>query len=303
MDHFVGVDLGKFVDPTALCVLCRSLAIDKQSGLPSRGARGEPLYTWEARALKRYALGTAYTSIVADVVRIVQRPELQPYPRLVIDSTGCGAPVAEMFSAALRNIPSVEMHTVSITSGESFSNVTNLTRVNLVARGVWRVSKSQLIGSIRVVLEQRRFKVSPDPDTGKPIEHAAVLIRELQAFREKLTEAGNTTWEARQGAHDDLILSACLPIFIGSQPWCHMNTMGGLDNSGMRFKPRETTAIDAEQAAVELAEAEAMKREQEFNEEQQKIDRKRRNRAPWEAEPTQADREAIANCSNPDFWE
>ena len=146
MDHFVGVDLGKFVDPTALCVLCRSLAIDKASGLPLRGARGENLYAWEARALKRYPLGTAYTSIVSDVMHIVQRPELQPYPRLVIDSTGVGAPVAEMFTAALRNLPTVESHFVSITSGENFSNVTNLTRVNMLARGVWRVSKSQLIG-------------------------------------------------------------------------------------------------------------------------------------------------------------
>jgi hypothetical protein len=257
-DHFVGVDLGKFVDPTALCVLCRSLAIDKQSGLPLKGARGEFLYTWEARALKRYPLGTAYTSIVADVVRIVQRPELQPYPRLVIDSTGCGAPVAEMFSAALRNIPSVELFTVSITSGETFSDVTNLSRVNVVARGVWRVSKSQLIGAIRVVLEQRRFRISPDPDTGKPIEHAAVLIRELQSFREKITEAGNTTWEARQGAHDDLILAACLPIFIGSQPRCRMRTIGDHNETALRFKPRERAALDANSKDIEEQERYAL---------------------------------------------
>jgi hypothetical protein len=257
-DHFVGVDLGKFVDPTALCVLCRSLAIDKQSGLPLKGARGEFLYTWEARAIKRYPTGTAYTEIVKDVVRIVQRPELQPHVRLVIDSTGVGAPVAEMFSAALRNIPSVEMHTVSITSGENFSNVTNLSRVNLVARGVWRVSKAQLIGAIRVVLEQRRFKISPDPDTGKPIEHAAVLIRELQAFREKITEAGNTTWEARQGAHDDVILSACLPIFIGSQPWCHMRTISDLNETALQFKPRERAALDANSKDIEEQERYAL---------------------------------------------
>jgi hypothetical protein len=289
VDHFVVVDLGKFVDPTALCVLCRSLAIDKQSGLPLRGARGENLYTWEARALKRYQIGTPYTAIVADVVRIVQRPELQPGPRLVIDSTGVGAPVAEMFTAALQNLPSVESHFVTITSGENFSNVTNLTRVNLVARGVWRVSKAQLIGSIRVVLEQRRFKVSPDPDTGKPIEHAAVLIRELQAFREKITEAGNTTWEARQGAHDDLILSACLPVFIGSQPWCHMRNPSAADDA-LRFKPHESTALDAEQAALELERIAEVKREEAEEAERQlaswqrgRISEEEARNLPWDS--------------------
>ena len=168
--------------------------------------------------------------------------------------------MAEMFTAALRNLPTVESHFVSITSGENFSNVTNLTRVNMLARGVWRVSKSQLIGAIRAVLEQRRFKISPDPETGKPIEHAAVLIRELQSFREKITESGNTTWEARQGAHDDLILSACLPIFIGSQPFCHMRTHATVDESSY-LRPRETIALDASRAEVEQLELAAIELE------------------------------------------
>jgi hypothetical protein len=282
------VDLGKFVDPTALCVLARSLAIDKETGRPLRGAKGEALYQFEARALKRYPLGTAYTSIVKDVVRIVQRPELHPGLRLVIDSTGCGAPVAEMFSAALKDHPSVELHTVSITSGESFSNVTNLTRVNLVARGVWRVSKSQLVGAIRVVLEQRRFKVSPDPDTGKPIEHAAVLIRELQAFREKITEAGNTTWSARQGAHDDLVLSACLPIFIAQQPFCTMDTAAP---SADWMRPREAVALDVETAALELERA--------ADEEHDAEQRRYANWAPWHRELRLAAERA--DLSNLDF--
>ena len=224
MDHFVGVDLGKLTDPTALTVMTRSLSVNPSTGLPETTARGDYLYRWECRALKRYKLGTPYLAIVADVVRICNRHELQPGVRLVLDATGVGVAVSEMFTRALVDFPDVDCHTVSITAGEGFSAVTNLSRTNLVARGQWRVSKIQLIGAIREVLESRRFKVSKAPTTGKPIEGAEVLVRELTNFRERITESANLTYEARQGQHDDLVLATCLPIWLGSQRFCAMHT-------------------------------------------------------------------------------
>ncbi len=231
MDHFVGVDLGKLTDPTALTVMARSLAVDALTGLPERSARGDSLYRWECRALKRYRLGTEYRSIVADVLRICNRRELQPAPRLVLDATGVGVAVSEMFTRALVDFPDVECHTISITAGEGFSAVSTLARTNMVARGQWRVSKIQLIAAIRECLESRRFKVSIDPATGKPIEFAEVLVRELTNFREKITESANMTYEARQGQHDDLVLATCLPIWLGSQVFCHMRIAACTDLS------------------------------------------------------------------------
>ena len=109
MDSFIGVDLGKLVDPTAVCVLARSLAIDKMTGRFIRGSTGDPVYSWECRAIKRYQLGTSYINIVSDVVRICRRPELQPRPRLCLDATGVGGAVAEMFVRALAH-DDIEMH-------------------------------------------------------------------------------------------------------------------------------------------------------------------------------------------------
>ena len=68
-DYFVGCDLGKLTDPTALTVMCRSLSVNSLTGLPEKSARGDYLYRWECRALKRYKLGTPYLAIVADVLR------------------------------------------------------------------------------------------------------------------------------------------------------------------------------------------------------------------------------------------
>jgi hypothetical protein len=262
MDHFIGCDLGKMTDPTALAVLSRSLSINADSGLPDRSSRGDPLYRWECRAIKRYKLGTPYLSIVADVLRVCNRRELQPRPRLVLDSSGVGVAVSEMFVRALVDYPDVECHSISITAGEGFSAVSNLTRANLVARGQWRVAKIQLIAAIREVLESRRFKVSKD-ETGKPIQFAEVLVKELTNFRERITESANMTYEARQGQHDDLVLATCLPIWLGSQRFCRMRTLANGTDDGPMFQAREAAAMDADNALVEKAEAEALKMERE----------------------------------------
>lgn len=291
MDHFVGVDLGKLTDPTALTVMARSLSVNALTGLPERSTRGDPLYRWEARALKRYNLGTPYLSIVADVLRICNRRELHPGVRLVLDATGVGVAVTEMFTRALVDFPDVECHTISITAGEGFSAVSTLARTNMVARGQWRVSKIQLIGAIRECLESRRFKVSKDPVTGKPLEFAEVLVRELTNFREKITESANMTYEARQGQHDDLVLATCLPIWLGSQVFCHMRTTAPSDQAADWLRPRETTALDAEQVATEIAERVALALEAKQHEKRLE----QANYQTWYTPPTQADRDALAS--------
>lgn len=47
---------------------------------------------------------------------------------------------------------------------------------------------------------------------------AAVLARELQDFRVRFTEAGKATFNAREGAHDDLVLALALAVFGLSRP-------------------------------------------------------------------------------------
>ena len=171
--------------------------------------------------------------------------------------------------------------------------MSTLARTNMVARGQWRVSKIQLIAAIREVLESRRFKVSIDPATGKPIEHAEVLVRELTNFRERITESANMTYEARQGQHDDLVLATCLPIWLGSQRFCTMRTTAPSDQSVDWLRPRETTALDVEQAALEL-ERLALEKAAEAQEAEQ-------NRASWEARK-RSDEEMQRNPEDEHWW-
>ncbi len=45
-----------------------------------------------------------------------------------------------------------------------------------------------------------------------------VLLRELQDFRVRFTDSGNATFNALEGAHDDLVLALVLAVFGLSRP-------------------------------------------------------------------------------------
>lgn len=49
------------------------------------------------------------------------------------------------------------------------------------------------------------------------IPDAPALLREMQDFRVTFTSAGNAVFNARQGAHDDLVLAVAMAVFGASQ--------------------------------------------------------------------------------------
>jgi hypothetical protein len=74
------------------------------------------------------------------------------------------------------------------------------------------VPKKELVASLQVLLQTRRLKVA------KTLPEAATLVRELETFRVKVTEAANETFGAwREGQHDDLVLAVALAAWVGEQ--------------------------------------------------------------------------------------
>jgi len=113
-----GLDLGKVVDHTALCVLDWTWPRPPR---PAPPARGQPLAVrpeYNVTALKRWPLGTSYVDITQWMVRLFQgpalRPEAGPPPVLVVDETGVGQPVVEMLRLEMSR-GRVEGHLVSVT--------------------------------------------------------------------------------------------------------------------------------------------------------------------------------------------
>jgi hypothetical protein len=239
-DLWVGLDLGQHVDYSAACVVRRSLTFDAVTGWPERDSVGFPRYRYDVAAIRRFSLGTSYAAIVAHLVQQLRRPELGRNPRLVVDATGVGGPVVEMFRTALKSLPHVELHACVITAGRGWS---------LVAQRTYHVSKIELVGSIRAALESGRLRVPPQ------LEHANLLKRELADFRVKITPAVHETFSAREGQHDDIVLCVCLPIWLSG-----LRSMELIPDPEWLL-PGEQRAVGAEIAAIEKEEVEAAEAE------------------------------------------
>jgi hypothetical protein len=230
------------------------------------------LHRFEVVALRRYQLGTPYTDIVPHVVGQLRRFELQPSPRLVVDATGVGCPIVEMFRTALRTDPEIEPHAITITGGRDWSKA---------GRYDWHVAKVELVGAMRAALESRRIKVNPG------LADAAILKRELLDFRVKLTIAANETFSAREGTHDDLVMALCMPIWLAGQPYLAMS-------EEERLKPVEKAAV--------LAEGRARRREEQDASERERMDRSKQQEAELERR-RELDRAFQADINDPRWWD
>lgn len=181
--YWIGLDLGQSADFSALSVSHRTM-ID---GLSHYGVV----------ELSRWALGAPYPGIVRDVVNMCQRPKMAEGWKLVIDKTGVGAPVFDMFrEAGMRPIG------VSITAGQNAHRDPD-------DRMCWTVPKVHLVSNAKVLLQSGRLTFAdrlPNVDD---------LVKEMLSFEMRFTTAANVTFESwREGAHDDLLLSLCVALWV-----------------------------------------------------------------------------------------
>src|SRR5215472_3413926 len=140
--------------------------------------------------LERVPLGTPYPGIVAHVGRLLGK--FPARTELVIDSTGVGNPVFEMFTYA-----GISPLGVLITAG------TAETRDGAICG----VPKLTLVSRLQALLHDGRLKIQ------RELAEAETLVRELQDFRVEFTAAGHLTFNARSGKHDDLVLALAIAIW------------------------------------------------------------------------------------------
>ena len=188
----LGLDLGQTIDPTAIAIVERYLPPPTTFFFDDEGKEIEapptvrPIYhnLW----LERLPLGTSYVAIVAAVRAMLARPPLLGCTELVIDRTGVGRAVYDLFvEAGLNPIG------ITITSGDSEHREND--------RSGWRVSKLALVSRLQALLHSGELKIA------KSLPEAPALAAELQDFRATISESGNASFGARSGRHDDLVLA------------------------------------------------------------------------------------------------
>lgn len=230
-DYLCGLDLGQAGDYTALSVIRRSMLL-AENGHPRRNLVGRLLHKFECVHLERFQLGTPYPAMVASISELLRRPALAGPTKLVIDATGVGRAVVDLF---LNERLPAKVCPLTITAGDtSRRDAWNMSRVT----GYW-VPKNELVSSVRANLESGRLKVAR-------LKLGDTLKKELIEFRVKLTKAANETFSAREGTHDDLVLAVAMPVWLGEQREVEYSIPGYSE-----FGPNhpESLAVNSEEAA------------------------------------------------------
>jgi len=150
---------------------------------------------YHARHIERYRLGTPYPEIIERVKKLTETDELSGRYGLIIDQTGVGRPV---FDIALQ--AGLEAIGVTITGGDA---------TTWINRTTVRVAKRQLVSTLHAVVLTERLEIA------KGMPYADTLTNELLTFGAKLTDSANDIYAAREGAHDDLVLSLALALWAG----------------------------------------------------------------------------------------
>jgi hypothetical protein len=177
----VGLDLGQANDFTAVAVV---------------EAAGDDLHV---RHLERFR-NTLYPDVAERVEALMDSPQLKGKASLVIDATGVGPAVTDIFSKRGRAFKAVKIH-----GGDAESRD---------VRGTYRVPKRNLVSALQAALQTGTLKIASS------LELAEVLREELLNFRIKINIAtGHDSYENwREGDHDDLVLAAAMAVWSARTP-------------------------------------------------------------------------------------
>jgi hypothetical protein len=180
----VGVDLGQANDFTAIAVV-EAVA----------GGAEEALHV---RHLERFR-NTLYPDVAERVGALMDSPQLEGKASLVIDATGVGPAVTDIFTKRGRSFKAVKIH-----GGDSESR----------EGSIYRVPKRNLVSALQVALQTGTLKIASS------LELAEVLRQELLNFRIKINlSTGHDSYEHwREGDHDDLVLAAAMAVWSARTP-------------------------------------------------------------------------------------
>jgi hypothetical protein len=190
---YFGLDLGKRRDYSALAILEYIRPFYTRQNFTTYTTEAEyeePRYA--IRFLERIPLETRYTDVVGRISAKIYYALNRSYDcTLIVDATGVGQPVVEMF----RDLPPrATLAPVVITAGGSESK----------AKDEWRVPKNDLIAGLQVMLESGSLKIA----TG--LKYGDALMEELLEFRSAPNSKGSDSYE---GPQDDLVLALSLAVW------------------------------------------------------------------------------------------
>jgi hypothetical protein len=196
VDRFiVGLDIGKSVDPTAICILHHKIVgLDKYTNYLKKGfSKQHASESFHVVHLERLPLHTPYPQQVHHVKALLSRPPLSERTPLIMDDTGVGRPIGGQFIEG-----GLRPKRVTITAG---------LEVTQHSGDTWHVPKSYLISNMESRIHSGELQVALE------LKEAGPLRDELADFERHVSDSGRTTWGARVGKHDDIVLACSLAVW------------------------------------------------------------------------------------------
>lgn len=192
---YVGLDVGQSIDPSAICALQHQIIPGNEwiRDYKNKITRQTKTERFLVRHLERLPLGMSYPAQIQHVGSLLGREPLAG-AMFALDYTGCGRPVADQFERA-----GLRPQKILITAGNE---------VTRHGGDTWHVPKSYLVSGLESRMHSGELKVAPE------LTESPVLKDELRDFGRKVSESGRVTYNARSGAHDDLILAICIALFM-----------------------------------------------------------------------------------------
>lgn len=155
--------------------------------------------------LERFPLGMPYPQQIQYVANLLGREPLIG-ATFALDYTGCGRPVADQFQRA-----GLRPQKVLITAGNEVTTHSGDTH---------HVPKSFLVSGQESRMHSGELKIAAE------LTESPALKEELRDFGRKVSESGRVTYNARAGAHDDLILAICIALFMATnKPTVHQEEL------------------------------------------------------------------------------
>jgi hypothetical protein len=194
--YFLGLDLGKDQDPSAIAVVERA---ELEGSFDKAVYAKRRVIELRLRKLQLLPLGTPFPEVEAwtrDVVASVAR---LGSCELAVDATGVGGPVVDhLRSSGL----GCGMRAVKLTGGQ-------------VGRSEGEydyVPKKDLIAGLEVLMEFGELKIASS------LTMLAEFKKELAAMELRVTDAGNETFGARKdGEHDDMVIAVSLACWLAGK--------------------------------------------------------------------------------------
>ncbi len=187
--YYIGVDLGKQHDHTAIVIL--------EKDEPTVYGPGPEALRLDLRYAERVALGTPYTVVAERVRRMAADLNRWGRCEVVVDASGLGEPVMDMLRGSSLGCGVVA---VKITGGERATR----------AGDEWHVPKGDLMAGLQMVLEKGELKIA------RRLKETGALVRELMDMQATMGRNGRVRMGADgYGQHDDLVIALALACWKG----------------------------------------------------------------------------------------